>query len=190
MNATMPAPYPTLPGDPPPVADRLRGVYVSRAGREFLTPTATPAEFLRALADADLYPDAFAVISFLLPTRMRVWWACLCIRGLGPADLDDVSRANFAAVVGWVRSPTEANRRAAGDAAAASGMGHLGFRLARAVFEGESDPRHSAELVVDSLLSVLGLVSSELQRAAARQFVVFGIDVDRGAVRMPQPEGE
>jgi hypothetical protein len=165
-------------------------VYLSAAARELLTPDATPARFLKALADANLAPDAFSVIAFLLPTRLRVWWGCLCIRGVGPAELEPPARANFEAVVRWVRDPSEVNRSAAEAAADASGMGTLGFRLARSVAIARSEPRRSAELIVESLVTFAALPPAHLRQAVCRQFIAFGIDLDRGAVTLPPPVSE
>jgi hypothetical protein len=180
--------YPPRPTPPAPAAGRLAGVYLTPKARALLRPETTPAEYLKELAGASLYADAFTLIAHVLPPRLLVWWGCLCLRGLAGSELPATVNTNFESAVNWVCRPTEACRRAAEAAATASGPGVLGFRLVRAIAALPGDPRRSAEYVVEALLNAVSQAGPSLGPALARQFVVFGIDVERGAIPLPPPE--
>ena len=65
------------------------------------------------------WADAIAFIAHLLPRREAVWWAAQCVRK-EPKAFTIQEEPLVAAAEGWVREPSEANRKAAlvlGDAA-------------------------------------------------------------------------
>src|ERR1700735_5797338 len=77
-----------------------------------------PLNHARALLGSPRPSDAVLFISHLLPRREAVWWAAQCVRALlGEAAADEA----LGAAEGWVRTPEDANRRAALSAGNAPG---------------------------------------------------------------------
>lgn len=182
-------PYPLRRTPPQPARARYAGVYFSPAAHRVWQPGATPATFLRALVEAELYPDALAVIAHTLPTRLLIWWGTLCVRGLTSERLPPHGQANFDAVVRWVRDPSEANREAA-RALAVAQPGRFGVRIVRAIAISNVDPRKSTSLILEAVTLAASRGEEGFRPDLCRQFIRFGIDIDRGAIALPLPEGE
>lgn len=77
-----------------------------------LPEDATPLEHLAVMSEDEDLARAIIFTALALPKRESVWWGCLCIRGVGA--LNDVTREGLRLAEAWVRSPEEAERRAAG----------------------------------------------------------------------------
>lgn len=84
-----------------------------------LRPEMTVRRFAGVLLDAELPGDAMKVLARAFPRREAVWWACLCVRRTFVARELEGKDAPLLAAEKWVRDPSEANRRAAGQAAEA-----------------------------------------------------------------------
>jgi hypothetical protein len=74
---------------------------------------ASPLDHLATLMDDENPMPALTFAALALPKREAVWWGCLCVRGCGASGpaIDEGLRLTEA----WVRSPEEAERRAAGE---------------------------------------------------------------------------
>lgn len=77
-----------------------------------LPEEATPLDHLAVMAEEDDLSRAVIFAALALPKREAVWWGCICIRGLG--GLTDQTTEGLTLAEAWVRTPEEAERRAAG----------------------------------------------------------------------------
>lgn len=186
--------YPPRPGDVPPMSVRLPGVYFSPAGRALLVDNPTPAGFLARLVRGRLHDDALALIAHALPGRLLIWWGCLCTRGTVPIHLGPAGHANFELLVEWLRCPTaDVVARMQKIAATGGERGRVGYGLreVQAAVRLPDDPARAVWLVLDGLARNLGRAGPNDRERLARQFIVFGIDVERGAVPVPTvPPGD
>lgn len=93
--------------------DVARLFSASESALAALDDRSLPSQFLRALVEKELHPDAIQLIAHYLPKRQSVWWACQCIKTtFGPKTTPQMKAAVEAAEK-WVAQPTEENRRAA-----------------------------------------------------------------------------
>jgi hypothetical protein len=88
---------------------------------------------LDRLIKAGLLAEAARLLTYALPPREAVWWACICVTHTAP-DLPQLERAALAAAEAWVRRQDEAARREAAWAAAAAGYGAPGAWPALAAY--------------------------------------------------------
>lgn len=84
---------------------------LSEEAEPLLTETAKPAEFLAALLEKELYPDAVNVLAHGLPKREAAWWACLAARDSLPENPKPKELAALEAAEGWVYKPSDDRRR-------------------------------------------------------------------------------
>ena len=183
---------PAAPTRPParPAADVARPLALSDAGRALLTPAATTREFFDALAAAGLAEDAIRFLAVALPKREAVWWGCGCVAEAAAPKPGPAVDA-LAAAGAWVKDPTEATRRAAGDAADRAGYDTPAGCLAGAAFWSAGSltaanlppappaPELTGKGVAAALL--LAAVADPRAAAAARaRFLAAGADVAAG----------
>ena len=115
-------------------ADLAKPLPLSDAARALLAPAHTPRQFFDALAaHPPLAEDAIRFLAVALPKREAVGWGLACVRAATPRPSPEAARA-LAKVEGWVKEPSEANRRACEAAAAAAGVGTAPGCLAGAAF--------------------------------------------------------
>jgi hypothetical protein len=161
-----------------------------------LAPAADPPQFLDALAGRELFPEAVRFLAHALPVREALWWGCLSVRAAGAAA-DPPAAAAVEATETYVRTPTDAHRRAAFAAGEAAGLGTAAGALAAAAFfSGGSlgppnvppvpPPDHLAPMAVTNAL-VLAAVVPDPPTAADRyrRFLDLGRQVAAGAERWP-----
>lgn len=84
---------------------------LSEDAEPLLTETVGPAEFLAALLEKQLYPDALKLLAHGLPKREAAWWACLCARDSLPENPKPKEVAALEAAEAWVYKPTDEKRR-------------------------------------------------------------------------------
>jgi len=152
-----------------------------------------PVDFLKALIEQELYPDAVRFLARALPKREAVWWACLCARSV-LAD-DAVRPAQIKAIEiaeQWVYKPTEANRRLADAAArAAEFTGPAGWAAMAAFWsEGSMAPENlpvvppaenlTAKAVAGAVMLAAVLTQPEKSQDKYRFFLEQGIDIANG----------
>lgn len=92
----------------------------------------TPLDHMTRLSGAVDPGPAILFTALMLPKREAVWWGCLCLRGLGLADVKTAE--GIAAAEAWVRKPDEDERRAAGQTAEVHNFEGPGAWIAFAAF--------------------------------------------------------
>lgn len=154
--------------------------------------------FLGLLLEQELDPDALRFVAHALPKREAVWWACQCVRTVA-GDLAPAVVSAMDAAERWAAEPNEDNRRAAGLAAEAVGVGTPAGCAAMAAFwsGGSLGPSHLPDIPPGDDLTgrgvagavLLAAVEVEPERAAEkfRRFVELGLDVAGGTLRWSQP---
>jgi len=175
-------------------ADVARPLALSDEAKGLLAPAATARQFFDALVGAALPEDAIRFLAAALPKREAVWWGLSCVKDRIPKPAPAPAAA-LAAAERWVKDPSEANRRAAGDAAPLAGYGTpAGCLAAGAFWSGGSlappnlppvPPRDdlTGQAVAGALL--LSAVADPPTAAAARQqFLALGADLAAGKVRV------
>jgi hypothetical protein len=100
----------------------LARIEIEPDARALLEGIATVAEGLAILEERKQWIAAIRILGQALPPREAVWWACVCARAVPDPAATPGDLAALQAADGWVRRPSEENRRAAMDAAEASGM--------------------------------------------------------------------
>jgi hypothetical protein len=101
------------PAAPPAPAEVAKAAELKGEALALLHPEHGGREFVTALLNAELFPDAVRFVAHALPKREAVWWALLCAReAAGDAPSADV-RAALDATDVWVRHPADEQRRAA-----------------------------------------------------------------------------
>jgi len=156
-----------------------------------------PVEFLNALLERQLYPDAVRFLARALPKREAAWWACICTRGMMAQDAPPSSLKALEAAEQWVYKPTEANRRLAEAAAQSTAFDGPAAWAAMAAFwsDGSMAPENSPPVTAPENLSskavagavMLAAVSREPEKAAAkyRYFLEQGADIANGGNGRP-----
>lgn len=77
----------------------------------------SPADFLEVLVEKERLPDAIRFLAQALPPREAVRWAWKCAREFAPAGQKPETVAALDAAEKWLADPSDANRRAAMEAA-------------------------------------------------------------------------
>jgi hypothetical protein len=168
-------------------ADLAKPLPLSDAARALLTPAHTPRQYFDVLAThPPLAEDAIRFLAVALPKREAVAWALACVRAALPKPLPEAAKA-IAAAEGWVKDPSEANRRACGAAAEAAGYGTAAGCLAGAAFwsGGSLAPPHLPPVPPRDDLTAAGVTGAILLAAAADpalrpKFVALGAEVAAG----------
>jgi hypothetical protein len=118
-----------------PMADAIAGpVQLSAEARTLLREGQLAGAFQALLRRQGLLADAIRFTAAYLPRRSAVWWGCLCLWERQRTESTAAATAALQATVAWVLDPTDARRRAAGEAAQAAGPGTPAGQLAQAVF--------------------------------------------------------
>ena len=76
-------------------------------------PDQKPADFVAALVEKQLYPDAVRFLAHALPKREAVWWGWMSARRVAGENPPPKIKAALEATEKWIAQPTEDNRRAA-----------------------------------------------------------------------------
>ena len=106
-----------------------------RVATALLRADLTPEQFLDLLIERQLFNDATRFLAHALPKREAVWWAVLCVREVAGPEPPAGVEAALRAAEAWVRGPSEANRRAASEAAKAAGTNSPAGLAASAAFQ-------------------------------------------------------
>jgi len=180
---------PATPGRPARLAAELaRPLPLSEAAKALLTPTYTVRQFFDILAShPPLAEDAIRFLAAALPKREAVWWALVCVRSAVPKPTPEAAKAMTSAE-GWVKDPSEANRRACEAPAEAVGHDTAPGCLADAAFwsGGSLSPPHLPAAPPRDDLTAIAVANAILlaavidpPRAAEMRsrFVALGVDV-------------
>ncbi|MEQ8790294.1 MAG: hypothetical protein RIC55_28620 [Pirellulaceae bacterium] len=198
MNDTQPdqAVEPKLASE---VAERFE---LSDDARALLAPDHTPSAYFALLGRRELYRDAFAFAAHYLPRRKAIWWGCLCAWELFRNDVPAGEESPLAAVVGWVRQPSEENRRRAYETARDAARPSVSANLAMAVFSADGslskpdgphvDPKpHQAARFVTAAVVLAGqLAPREQRKQFQHHFLEFAVELSRDGAPWEQAAEE
>jgi hypothetical protein len=162
---------------------------LSEEGVALLRADLQPADYVRLLADNNLFPDAIRFLAHALPKREGVWWAWMCAkRSAGETPAANI-KASLDATEKWIAQPTDENRRAAHAAAeAAQYSTAAGCAGLAAFFSGDSlAPPESPAVPPGQFLTakavsgavIFAAVTKEPAKAPEKfkQFITQGLDV-------------
>ncbi|MFO0880184.1 MAG: hypothetical protein U0840_22780 [Gemmataceae bacterium] len=154
-----------------------------------LKPEQSPREYLVALLQAEMYPQAIRFLAVGLPRREGIWWAALFLLWAGAGKLHSDDARALKAIMHWVIEPDEATRKATGEFMR---TGVPSGHLARAVFNtggSLNPPRYpvrppNPQATPRAITSTITGVA--LQRGGAsytrylRQAIALGMHIARG----------
>ena len=119
---------------PGKVADLVAKSLLDAEALPLIQATMTVRQALDALVAGARSMDAIRLAARALPRREAVWWTCQCFRA-APSPTDTPTQVAVVELAEkWVVSPTEENRRAAGDAAELAQIGTAAGQIAIAAF--------------------------------------------------------
>jgi hypothetical protein len=163
-----------------------------------LRPGMTPRQYLGALGDAGRWLEAVRFLSWALPRREAVWWACQCVRHVHQPGDPQAALAALEATERWAAAPTDDNRRAAFAAAETADFGTpAGCVGAAAFWSGGSMAPSGLQAVAPGEHLMPGAVANAVQLATVlrepekagekyRQFVALAAEVAVGKSRWQQ----
>jgi hypothetical protein len=168
-------------------ADVTRLFSASEPALSALDDRSLPSQFLRALVEKELHPDAIQLIAHYLPKRQAVWWACQCVKSTFGPKTTPAMKAAVEAAEKWVSQPTEENRRAAQQAAELEESGSPANVVGLAAAFSEQPPAAdarirekqqymTAKLAAGAVLMAATLVAEKAKENLA-EFVSQGITV-------------
>lgn len=177
-----------------PVAARTMAEFIDLAGlgdeaKGALAPTHGPRQYVQALLDGKLYPDAVRFLAHALPKREGIWWAWVCARRASTEAPAPHDAAALDATERWITQPTDENRRAAMRAAEAVGLATPAGCTALAAFVsgGSLGPANTPPVPPGEFLTakaitgavVSAAVSGDAAKAPERfqAFIAQGLDV-------------
>jgi hypothetical protein len=147
---------------------------------------------LDLLQAAGFLLEATRLLSYALPRREAVWWACMCAAHTAPPDLPEPDRLAREAAEHWVRQPGDKNRRAAMQQAEATTMeAPEPWAAAAAFWSGETigpedqpavpPPPHMAGKIVAGTV-YLAAVRAEpgRQKVRLKHFLESGLSIAAG----------
>jgi hypothetical protein len=178
-------------------AEICRKYTPEKASQALLTESQTPQAFLDALLAAGERAEARRFLAHALPTRNAIWWAVQALSSVVEPELPKAQTAALQASRAWVADPSEANRRAAWDAAEAARFDNPAGLSALAVFftggslapVGLPPVPPAAHLAGDAAANAMTLASlqREPEKAAAKDeaFLALGLKVAADTIPFP-----
>jgi hypothetical protein len=148
-----------------------------------------PGELLALLRERSLMEPSIALLSYALPEREAVWWACMCVEHTASVAFPSEQQRALTVAQAWVWQPTEKRRYDA--AAAAKGAGYVSAAAyaARAAFAARLDDAHSLRAgrrTETAIRLAATWDGTERTRARLRRFLVSGLEINAGgAGRLP-----
>jgi hypothetical protein len=150
---------------------------------ELLYEAKNPTELLVLLQERLLMESAIALLSYALPEREAVWWACMCVEHTAAVPLSTEQQRALAAAQSWVWQPSEKGRYDAAAAAKEAGYVSASAYAARAAFAARLTDAHSlwagrrAETAIRLAATWDG---TEHTRARLRRFVASAQEINTG----------
>lgn len=95
---------------------------LSEEGAALLREPIEPSQLITRLLEEQNFADAIAFLAHALPRREGVWWAWLCARDAAGEKPNRAVLSSLDATKAWIAEPTDANRRAALEAAQPAGL--------------------------------------------------------------------
>lgn len=178
----------------PPVAARTMADFVELAGlgddaKAALRPAHGPREYLQALVDEPLYPDAVRFLAHALPKREGIWWAWVCARRAAGDAPPPAIKAALDATEHWITQPSDESRRAAMRAAQVAELSTPAGCAALAVFlsGGSMGPPDTPPVPPGEFLTARAITGAIIAAAVStepanapekfRTFIAQGLDV-------------
>jgi hypothetical protein len=177
--------------------DVAKIVPLSEPAAKLLTPQLTPRQFFDIIAaNPALADDAIRFLAAALPKREAVWWGVLCVKDAIPKPNPEAAKA-LAAAEAWVKEQSEANRRAAENAANAAGYGTPAGCIAAGAFwsGGSLSAPHLPPVppkdeltgtAVAGAILLASIVAAAGPEPAKAKFLSLGADVASGRNKVPQ----
>lgn len=157
-------------------------------------------QFYTLLVKQKLDLDAVRFLAHALPKREAVWWAARCVRsGLGDSESSRNDRVALDAAERWVAEPDEKNRRAAQNAADATGYETAAGWVAAGAFfsggsmapEGMPDVPPKETLTPQAAVVAINLIGSVDPKKSPQLFAEFlsmGAAIADGQIRWDRSE--
>lgn len=186
MNDAPTEPEPKLASE---VAERFA---LSEQAQALLAADHTPSAYFALLGHRKLYRDAFAFAAHYLPRRTAIWWGCLCAWELYRTAVRASEEAALAAVVAWVREPSEPNRRHAFEIGRDARRPSVAGNLAMAVFSAagslskpdsppvDPKPYQTARFVSAAVVLAGQLAPRERRKEFQHHFLELAVQLSRG----------
>lgn len=94
--------------------DLRRFSFLTERARELSATADDLEQFLDTLLNWELYSDATYSLAYAMPSRLSVWWGCVCIDFVNHGEKPKFRRYSkaLAQTVAWVSDPSESNRLA------------------------------------------------------------------------------
>ncbi len=162
---------------------------LSEDAAKLLKPQMHPREYMAALSEKKLFPDAVRFLAHALPKREAVWWGWVCARRSAGSNPPPKIKAALDATEKWIAQPTEENRRAAHEAAKAAEISTAAGCAGLAAFlsGGSLAPPHAPPVPPGEHLTakavtgavIFAAVSSEPEKAPEKfnNFLAQGLEV-------------
>jgi len=142
------------------------------------------AALLTRIVELDLLTEATRLLSYALPEREAVWWACRCVAHAMPlASLPEEQGAALAAAENWVRQPDDRTRLHAHLAAAKAGYRTPAAWAASAAFASPlpvSWPLRTGRKVERAVALAAAYGGTTPQPERLRHFIASGRDIAAG----------
>jgi hypothetical protein len=152
-----------------------------------------PVGFLGALRRNELAGEAITFLSYALPEREAVWWACMCVLHTAPATLAPEQHHALTLAQEWVRKPTEDKRRQAKTAAREAGDSSATAFLARAVFASrlaDPDSLRAGRRVEAAIRRAADGDGTGRKQVRLHRFIASAEDIGTGGAGRLPPGGE
>lgn len=148
------------------------------------------AALLTRLQEARMLADAVSLLSYALPEREAVWWACMCVEQSAPGELDPAQRRILLVTREWVRSPGSATKTRCLHAAKDVGAVGAAAFAARAAFAAnlaDASSLHAGRRVEKSVTEAAAADGPERSQSWRECFLLIGHDIAAGGGGRIQP---
>ncbi len=163
---------------------------LSAAHQVLLCQPGGTATLLTHLQEARLLADAVSLLSYALPEREAVWWACMCVEQGAPDEFDPAQRQVLLVTREWVRSPGSATRTRCLHAAKDVGAVGAAAFAARAAFAANlasASSLHAGRRVERSVIEAAAANGPERSLSRHECFLLIGHDIAAGGGGRIQP---
>jgi hypothetical protein len=161
--------------------------------QDLLSEGAHPSAFVATLQKHELARQAIIFLSYALPEREAVWWACMCVLHTAASPLDAGEHRALELAQDWVRKPTEEKRLQGSAAAREAGYNSAAAFTARAVFASRlTDPSslHAGRRVEGAVRRAADSDGSGRTQARLQRFIASALDISKGGAGHLPPEGD
>jgi hypothetical protein len=166
---------------------------MSKQHEYLLLDSPTSAALLTQFVELDLLTEATRLLSYALPEREAVWWACRCVAHAVPlASVPEEQGAALVAAENWVRQPDDRTRLHAHLAAAKAGHRTPAAWAASAAFASPlpvSWPLRTGRKVERAVALAAAYGGTTHQPERLRHFIASGRDIAAGGAGRLEPAG-